>query len=158
MKAELKGLPALENRLSEKPRVLMSALATYIGEKLDELENYIISEKLSGQVLNMRSGKLKESVNAEILNASDTHISGRVWHDSTVAPYGKIHETGGVINHPGSNKFQAWQGATGMIFTSFTRAHEITIPARPWFYSSWGERKEDFLSGLEKIKREAMTA
>ena len=45
-------------------------------------------------------------------------------------PYVDIHNDGGTIDHPGSDKFQAFQIGGKWVFTHGTRPHEIPMPQR----------------------------
>ena len=60
--------------------------------------------------------------------------------------YTDIHNFGGSFMHPGSDKFQAWMGANGMVFTHGTRPHMINMPARPFILF----QEEDF-AAIDKI-------
>jgi phage gpG-like protein len=56
--------------------------------------------------------------------------SAMVYLDTARVPYAAIHNFGGVIKHPGSDKFQAFEYMGGMVFTHGTKAHNINIPQR----------------------------
>ena len=56
--------------------------------------------------------------------------SASVFIDTAKMPYARIHNDGGIIKHPGSDKFQAFMGADGMVFTQGTKPHDIRIPQR----------------------------
>lgn len=60
-----------------------------------DLENYIKNDKLLGQVLNQRSGKLRSSIHSAVNDAA-TLITGRVFSAAPM-PYAAIHEYGGTI-------------------------------------------------------------
>lgn len=72
-------------RTSVKSRVLALAIM---------LSGYIKTNKLSGQVLNAVSGKLRRSINFTQPYETATAIQAKVYSDSTVK-YGAIHEYGG---------------------------------------------------------------
>jgi phage gpG-like protein len=48
-------------------------------------------------------------------------------------PYASIHQLGGIIKHPGSDKLQVFIVDGKTVFTRHTRPHDIPIPARRWF-------------------------
>ena len=50
------------------------------------------------------------------------------WGDGIV--YAAIHQFGGTIQHPGSDKLQAFEYEGHMIFTHYTKPHRIRIPKR----------------------------
>ncbi len=104
-----------------------------------------VRANLSGKVLNMRSGRLYNSITNEMIEDT-TSIIGEV--ATRGVPYAAIHEYGGVIKHPGSNKFQAWMGAAGMVYTHFTRAHDIPIPERSYMRSALAEMRDSIVARL----------
>lgn len=120
---------------------------------LTQLLTNLIREKLSGQVLNRRSGRLYNSVRGELVE-SPTRIGGEV--ATRGVPYGPIHEFGGIIKHPGSSKYQSWIGGDGnRVHTHFTRPHDIPIPERSYMRSSLAERTAEI---IERLTRAAKTA
>jgi phage gpG-like protein len=111
-----------------------------------------VRAKLSGGVLQMRTGALFRSIKSEMVENTAT-IYGRVYSDGV--RYAAIHEFGGTIQHPGSSKFQAWQGAEGWIYTHFTRPHAIPIPERSYLRSSLAEMRDDIVDRLTEAVRSA---
>lgn len=112
--------------------------------------------KLSGGVLNYRTGALYRSIKANLVE-NPTSIYGQVFSDGSV-PYARIHEYGGTIQHPGSSKFQAWQGPAGWVFTHFTRPHPIPIPERSYLRSSLAEMQNDIVARLTIAVKSAVKA
>ena len=115
-----------------------------------------VQAKLSGGVLNYRSGALYRSIKANLVE-NPTSIYGRVYSDGSV-PYARIHEYGGTIQHPGSSKFQAWQGPAGWVFTHFTRPHAIPIPQRSYLRSSLAEMQGEIVARLTTAVRSAVSS
>jgi phage gpG-like protein len=112
--------------------------------------------KLSGGVLNYRSGDLYRSINANLVE-NPTSIYGRVFSDGSVK-YARIHEFGGTIQHPGSSKFQAWQGPAGWVYTHFTRPHAIPMPERSYLRSSLAEMQADIVTRLTTAVKSSVKA
>lgn len=79
-----------------------------------------------GQTL-VKSGALRDS--GRISDVGNDHVDVE-WGRGL--PYAAIHQFGGTINHPGSDKLQVFQIDGHTIFTHKTRAHKIDIPARPY--------------------------
>ncbi len=48
-------------------------------------------------------------------------------------PYNVIHQTGGIIKHPGSNQLQVFPIMGRMVFSHGTAPHDIPIPSRRYF-------------------------
>jgi phage gpG-like protein len=75
----------------------------------------------------MRSGNMFENIQLKWDASSAT-----VYLDTARVPYAAINNFGGTIQHPGSDKFQAFDRGGEMIFTHGTQPHAINIPARPF--------------------------
>jgi phage gpG-like protein len=78
-----------------------------------------------------QSGAMQGSVRHSSSQEGGTAIA-EVWIPSGAIPYAAIHQHGGVIEHPGSSKFQAFQVGGVWVYTHGTRAHKIPISARPY--------------------------
>ena len=73
----------------------------------------------------IKSGRLVNSLRIGMLDeTSVTVIAGEG------IPYAAIHQTGGIINHPGSKKFQVFEIGGQIVFTRGTKPHKIPIPQR----------------------------
>ena len=59
------------------------------------LQSYIVSQKLSGQVLRRITGRLSDSVGVEMATANGDDFTGAVVSGAPTAPYGAVHEFGG---------------------------------------------------------------
>ena len=82
--------------------------------------------KSGGETPLTASGRLYRSINAR---------SGNNWAEvgaGASLPYALIHHRGGVIQHPGSTKRQAFRIDGKLIVTYGTKKHPIHIPARPY--------------------------
>lgn len=90
----------------------------------------------------MQSGRLVSS-----LQMASNDTEAKVWIDTNAVPYAAIHNFGGVIKHPGSNKFQAFEWNGEMVFTWSTKPHDIPIPQRQ-FMMFQEEDKQWILSKL----------
>jgi len=74
---------------------MVAALTEKINALDVALQRKIQTEKLSGQVLTARSGKLRDSIRALPVVESGTDLVGEVKGAGGVAPYGRVHEYGG---------------------------------------------------------------
>jgi len=74
-----------------------------------------------------QSGTLMKS-----LEGSWDNYSAKVGIDTGKIKYAAIHQFGGTIKHPGSDKFQVFDIGDTVVFTHGTKAHNINIPARPY--------------------------
>jgi phage gpG-like protein len=132
-------------RVDTQTRALLRGTIIALTKELAAL----VRAKLSGQVLNIRTGELLRSIKPELVE-NPTSIFGIVFSDpsSPAAKYASIHEYGGVIDHPGSSKFQAWQGANGWVYTHFTRPHKIPMPERSYMRSSLADMQAEIISRM----------
>jgi len=113
-----------------------------------------VRENLTGRVLNRRSGALLNSIRSERVEDTLT-LYGRVYSDGSVK-YARIHEYGGTIDHPGSDKFQAWQNGGAWVYTHRTRPHKIPIPQRSYMRSALDEMKDAIVARLTAAGKRAV--
>jgi phage gpG-like protein len=121
-----------------------------------QLQRSIVSDKLSGQVLKSHSGNLKRSIVQIPAEQDGDVITGGVGLAST-APYGLIHEFGGVIHipeiRPRNAKSLHWVGKGGEeVFAMHAAAHDVHMPERSFMRSSFSE----FRDRIEEEMREAV--
>jgi hypothetical protein len=142
-------------RLSRMPEAVRRELR---GETISLTKQLVaaVLANLSGAILQKRTGKLFDSFDSmkgELVETT-TSLYGEVRSNGTVA-YARILELGGVINHPGSSKFQAWQGENGWVFTHFTRPHKIPIPAFRYMGSALDAMRDEIDTRLSAAARRA---
>lgn len=87
---EVIGDAALVARLDAMPGRVHDGLAPAVTRLGFELQRKVQSEKLTGQVLKVRTGRLRSSINTEIED-SGSEVAASV---GTNVSYGKIHEYG----------------------------------------------------------------
>lgn len=106
----------------------------------------LVHAKLSGEVLNVRSGALLRSIRAATAE-DEGSISARVFSDGSV-PYARIQEYGGHLNIPaaipGHAKALAFAYGGRLVFAKRTAAHVAEIPARSYLRSSLDEFGGEF--------------
>jgi phage gpG-like protein len=116
-----------------------------------------VQAKLSGGVLNARSGNLRDRIQAEI-SEDDSSVAARVFSDGSV-PYARIQEYGGRIEVPAitpvNAKALAFAYGGRMVFAKRAGAHAVTIPERSYLRSSLAEFTESFVDGIRKVAAEA---
>jgi hypothetical protein len=95
IRAELRGTDARAARTLRilSPR-LIAALMVKMNSLLIRLQAKIVGEKLSGQVLKHRTGKLAGSIRVIAAEASEDKIEGAVLGGGGPAFYAKFHEFG----------------------------------------------------------------
>ena len=152
---EIVGLKEAISAIEHKIVTVAEVIADAVDTRLQFTRDYVKERKLSGQVLNAITGNLRDSVRSEMVSASGDLIFGHVYSNKEEVPYNLIHEYGGTINHPGSSKFQAFQTPTGWVRTNYTKPHQIVMPARPYFGTTFEETAQenaDFIH--QEVKKE----
>ncbi|MGH6936359.1 MAG: hypothetical protein ACRED2_09285 [Methylocella sp.] len=116
-----------------------------------------IQQKLSGEVLQTRSGALAASIISSIETAgSNTSVS----ISSTGVPYAAIQELGGktaaheIVAVKG--KALAFSAGGGEVFARSVHHPGSTIPARAYLGSSLADMRDDIESGFKKAILEAL--
>ncbi len=126
-----------------------------------ELAGYIKAEKLSGQVLNRRSGKLSRSVYPYKPADTGTAISGGARAGLDV-PYAKLHEYGLQRNIVVSAHFRmqtmAWGKPMATPREVLVNQHSsyINAPERSYMRSSLREQAPDGIAQLRAAVKEAI--
>lgn len=138
------------NLRSVGPR-LRNALAQAMNRIGIILAAYIVSEKLQGQALKHRTGKLGRSIRNSVEQSGDT-VAALVQGGGAFAPYGVIHEDGGTFQIPDHM-------STSKLGKSFlVRAHQATFPERSFMRSSLAENRQLFVDQIEFAVAESITA
>jgi len=155
--------------LQVKQDKLVSALLDKMTYLMQRLQQKIVGEKLSGQVLSRRSGRLADSIIAEPAILEGTDIVGRVAWAGGEAWYGKVHEFGGtrdfVINVQASRREWRRAGVLGKralrfmlggkeVFTPYV--FHPPLPKRPFMAPSLEEMREEIKEGLRERILEVM--
>lgn len=108
-----------------------------------------VRDKLDGEVLQPRSGRLRDSVAATI----ETNGDGvAVTLDAAGVPYATIQEYGGVVHIPDivpdRAKALAFEIKGELVFAQRVRAHDVTIPERSYLRSSLAESRDAIQAAL----------
>lgn len=113
-----------------------------------------VKRKLTNDVLNVVTGKLRDSIAVEVIDSGNS-IIGRVFSGGEVK-YAAIHEFGGTINHPGGTPYMSFEGRTFWVSKvkamnlnlPVTQPHQITMPERSFLRSSLAEMKDQIVQTL----------
>jgi phage gpG-like protein len=139
-------------KLSQAPAKLRESIASLIEQSADAVAERA-REKLSGEVLREKTGRLKASIAA---SASD--LAGRVTAD---APYAHIQEYGGRIDvpeiAPKTAKALAFEYEGKLAFAKSAAAHSVSIPQRSYLRSALAECAQGFLDAARKVLMESLT-
>ncbi|HEY5046936.1 MAG TPA: HK97 gp10 family phage protein [Rhizomicrobium sp.] len=119
-----------------------------------------VQDKLSGEVLNPRSGTLRGSVVETGLLAGAATFSDSVVSDGT-ASYARIQEYGGRVSIPEevpqAGKALAFAYGGRLVFAAHAAAHDIDIPQRSYLRASLAEQSQPFIDGIRKVVTECLS-
>lgn len=138
-------------RLGEMPGKINTAAKSSLDAWATELAGYIKADKLSGQVLNRRSGRLSASVHP-VTEQTSSSISGGAGGGAGV-PYAKIHEFGGMIpaHQIVAKNAQALSFTVDGIkrFAKSVQIPDVQMPERSYMRSAF---KEEAPRGIEMLR------
>ena len=151
-----------ESLRAKGPRIL-EAVRTKMDGLMIELQAKIVGEKLSGQVLNRRTGKLSNSIRALPAdieqNFQGDSVVGRVEGGGGPAFYGRVQEFGGTHSYPivpVNAKALAFMMGGKQVF--FMRVIHPPLQERSFMRSSLEESREDIFNSLKQSVREGIEA
>jgi phage gpG-like protein len=143
--------------LADMPARLRDALAAKADVLAGDLQAKI-QQKLSGTVLNAKSGALARSIVAT-LDVSADRVSVRV--ASVGVKYAAIHEHGGTIPPheivPDKAKALAFLVGGKQAFAARVQIPAVTMPERSYMRSALVEMADEIRDGLAEAAMEAVT-
>lgn len=148
---------ALGAALAGLPMKVRTGVAAAISLAAQELRERV-EENLSGDVLNARSGALKDSI-VETVSSGDI-LSASVGSDGSV-PYVRIQEFGGRIAIPEivprAAKVLAFPFGGRIVFAAHTAPHEVDIPERSYLRSALEEESPAIAGAIRDAISEALS-
>jgi phage gpG-like protein len=160
MFATLDGAEALDLALVSLPASLLQRLEAKARDLASSLADKVRDDKLSGQVLQTRSGALKASIAAEVsLDGSDVNATIGSFGD---VKYAAIQEYGGrtAAHEILPDKAKALAFVIGGV-QRFARRVEhpgSTIPASGYLQSTMDESRDEIVAELASAAQEAWDA
>jgi hypothetical protein len=163
---EIIGSQKVISRLGEMPVKVQSGVRSALDAWATQLAGYIKANKLSGNPLNRRSGRLSGSVHPIPTTATADTMSAGAGGGAGV-PYARIQEYGGTIHHPGGTAFFISQLLGGRAFfvsnasslaasLPRTKPHDITMPERSYMRSGFREQAPSGIAQLRAAVKEAI--
>lgn len=168
LNATLTGSRELISRFEGAPQAVQARMNVVVQDYTLDLQAYVIGSKLSGQVLNVRTGNLRRSIQQR-LTVDPSAVYGYVYSSGDVK-YAAIHEFGGIIQHPGGTKYIIDAAIGGNIMTRFvsnafpghvagvTKPHPIPMPERSYLRSGLRDKSVQYSDGMAKAAKAAMIA
>jgi phage gpG-like protein len=146
-------------QLGEMPTKMRQALVKKMTALSLKLESKIKADKLSGQVLKVRSGDLRASIHALPVVATDSSVTGGAAQSGDVK-YGRIHEYGGktAAHEIVATKAKALAFMMGgkQVFAKSVQHPGSVIPERSFMRSGLADMKEEIVSGIKEAVREGL--
>lgn len=145
-------------RLSRAKAKLRAGMAKAVAEGANALLA-AVREKLSGEVLHVDTGTLRDSIVVSRLSGGDEAFGVVISSDGS-APYARIQEFGGRIEIPAAvstcARVLAFAYGGRTVFTRHTQAHSVTLPERSYLRSSAKERTQDIVDRIRRVATEAI--
>jgi len=149
------GLDATVSRLDALPQTVAARLAAEV-ERLGDVLRGRIARKLSGEVLQQRSGRLADSISVDVEQSGLT-VNATISSDT---PYAGIHEYGGILPPreilPKSGRALAFPWHGQQRFFKRVRVPAVTMPERSFLHSALAETAPEIRAAIETAAREAM--
>ena len=165
--ATIVGDRELIARIGAMPRVVHDELVTEVRRLGFKLQALVQTNYLTGQVLKVRTGRLKSSITQGAKDSrsrfsdSGTEI---LYYVGTNVEYAAIHEYGGVIKHPGGTAYIPQPGGAWWVRNDNplaaklprTKAHDITMPKRPYLAPALASMKQEIIDGMQAALKRGM--
>jgi phage gpG-like protein len=128
-------------KLTSMPAIIANALQQEVATQTYRLQQHVQQNKLSGQVLKRRTGRLRASINTKV-EREGNRIIGSV---GTNVIYAAVHEFGfhGTVNV--SSFTRTINGVTQNV-SAHTR--QMNMPQRSFLRSSLNDLKDQIQAGL----------
>lgn len=141
----------LANDLNVVRANLLSALKTELTKASFDVSAHVKDQKLSGQVLKVKSGRLRRSINAKPVRETDTGVEALV---GTNVEYARIHEFG----FKGSVNVREYMRQSKDKFKVRVRAHarKLNLPERSFLRSSLADMRQDIDSRIAAVVGKAI--
>lgn len=136
--------------LDNMPIAVRNRLQQTIYTLAEKLRSHIVNDKLRGQVLNRRTGRLGQSIQQKVTSGA-TAITGTVFSAGDVK-YAAIHEYGGQtaahVIEAVNAKALAFEKAGQLIFAKRVNHPGSKIPERSYMRSSLADMKDEIIAKM----------
>ena len=137
LQAEFRGAPGIFRK-----QMKMGMLVA-----VNKVNNYIKYQELTGQLLNNRTGLLRENNQIEVDETGADEVTGYVFNKTR---YARIHEYGGII-YPKIAKVLRFRLADG----SWRSAHSVIMPATGFMQLGFEHEKANVFGILQESAKRA---
>lgn len=147
----LEGEAAQAARFRDLPRAVQAAIRAKADQLAQSLRAYVVQDELSGQVLQVRTGALRDSIAAEVSQDAGKVLI-RLFSRGEIR-YAAIQEYGGhTPAHdivPRKAKALAFLADGQMVFARIVHHPGSTIPARPYMAPALAKLGPQIISELK---------
>ena len=157
---EIEGFQSLDDRIDGLPTVVQAALQAKAQALASALTAHIVADKLSGQVLAVRSGLLRSSISSTV-DVDGDQVRARVF----VAPgvkYAAIQEFGGrTAPHditPDKARALSFLVGGARLFATIVHHPGSALPARSYLRSSLSDMAGEIAGSLKAVALETARA
>jgi phage gpG-like protein len=155
---ELDGLDETSAQLDAYPAALSAALGAKAAELTSALADLVRNDKLSGAVLNARSGALRASI-VSVVSTDGDDLVASVGSTGDVK-YAAIQEYGGkTAAHeilPAKARALAFMASGALRFARKVEHPGSAIPERSYLRSSLAEMSDEIIAALAEAAAEAL--
>jgi len=145
---QITNADALQARLASAPAAIQSALHAKAADLAERLRKHVTDDKLSGQVLQTRSGALKASITAQV-DDDGGQIVARLFSAGDIK-YAAIQEYGGrTAPHdivPNKAKALAFLVHGSPVFAKIVHHPGSQIPARSYLRSALADMGDQIIA------------
>lgn len=158
---ELRGDAALITKINAAPERVRKELTKEVTALVLLLEGNIKRDKLSGQVLHVRTGNLRRSIHAVLpVTQTDTGVFGKVVQSGDVK-YGAIHEFGGRtpahVIEAKRGKALAFMMGGKMAFAKRVNHPGSQMPERSFMRSALADMRNTISDRLQAAVKQGIT-
>ncbi len=133
----MRGDKEVMRRLQTMDERVRMALRRAIEKEAIFETGYVKSRKLSGQVLNVRTGTLRRSI-AYRIESGDTFVTAKI---GTNVIYAAIHEYGGVIHHYARSSTKTHKTSNGW---------DVKMPMRSFMRTTLADNRQRIFDNQRK--------
>ena len=155
----LVGDRELVAKLNAMPEKIRASLVREVTKQALLLERHVKTQKLMGQVLQKRTGRLMQSIQGRVSQATATAVMGRVYSAGDVK-YAGIHEYGGATPPHLIEARKAKALAFGIggktVFARSVNHPGSKMPERSFLRSSLTDRAPEIKEALTRAVKEGL--
>lgn len=159
IRLEVRGSEQVGLKLSNLPNTVREKLREAVQEATARVQATAMNDKLSGQVLNVRTGTLKSSINPNVTESA-AGVFGTV---GTNVPYGRLHEYGftgalSISQHVRMQTMVFGRAVSPFSVTVSAHSRNVNYPERSFLRTALQDNADTILTILRRAVKEALSA